>query len=286
MTAGMRSGDRDSARMVYARSPRDVTSGSPQEVGLRRRLLHWILPCPCLECGSAVWEPRSSLGLCRRCRRSLVPWPGAGCESCGRLLDAARRSSGSCSSCRERRPSYDRALSTWCYLPPLDKVMMALKFRRLDYLGEQLGRAMAEIHRGEVPDCEMIAAIPLYWTRFLHRGYNQAALIARPLAHGLGLPLLRPLARRRPTPHQTRLARGARQENLERAFVVRGAAGISGRRILLVDDVTTTGATLEAAAACLRQAGAKSVVALTAARTPTAAERSRLAALSGRAPLW
>lgn len=163
---------------------------------------------------------------------------------------------------------------------------MALKFRRLDYLGEHLGRAMAEIHHERLADCDMVVAVPLNWTRFVSRGYNQAVLIARPLASRLGLPLLRPLLRRRPTPHQTRLARGPRQENLERAFAVRRSARLGGRKILLVDDVTTTGATLEAAAACLKQAGAGSVVALTAARTPEVGERSRLSKLSGREALW
>lgn len=164
---------------------------------------------------------------------------------------------------------------------------MALKFRRLDYLGGQLGRAMAEIHPGEdFADRDMVVAVPLNWTRFLARGYNQAALIAGPIADRLGLPLLRPLVRRRPTSHQTRLARGARQENLERAFAVRKAVRLGGRRVLLVDDVTTTGATLEAAAACLKQAGASSVTALTAARTPAAGERSLLPALSDQDSLW
>ncbi len=151
---------------------------------------------------------------------------------------------------------------------------MGLKFRRLDYLGDDLGRALAEIHAQDLADCDLVVPVPLYWTRWLGRGYNQAELIARPLARALGLPLVRPLARRRATAHQSRLGRRARQRNLDHAFVVRRRGRtVRDRRLLLVDDVTTTGATLTAAAACLKKAGARSVVALAAARTPRASER-------------
>jgi predicted amidophosphoribosyltransferase len=103
------------------------------------------------------------MGLCERCRGILVHWP-----------EGEERGEGAC----------DRKLSTWWYQPPIDKVVMALKFRRLDYLGEHLGRAMAEIHREDLGDGEshIVTAVPLFWTRYLARGYNQAALIARPLA--------------------------------------------------------------------------------------------------------
>ena len=150
---------------------------------------------------------------------------------------------------------------------------MALKFRRLDYLAEHLGRAMAAIHAQELSDCDVVTYVPLYWTRHLSRGYNQAGLIARSLGAALGLPVARLLVRRRPTAHQTRLGRGERLLNLERAFAARRQPLVAARRILLVDDVTTTGATLVAAAACLKRAGASSVSVLTAARTPEAGER-------------
>ncbi|MCP4656741.1 MAG: ComF family protein [bacterium] len=265
--------------MLYASPPPNVTPSPTRR--LLRQLGQWLLPSPCLGCKDPVWETRNSLGLCPSCRRRLVPWPRHSCATCGRLFAAELPPAWRCSSCRRRPPSYERILSAWSYQPPLDAVLMGLKFRRLDYLGAHLGRALAEIYRRELDDCELVVPVPLYWTRRLSRGYNQALTIARPLAAALGIPLAQPLRRRRPTPPQSRLSRAARRRNLKDAFALKSAAACRGRRVLLVDDVTTTGATLEAAAACLRRAAPDSVVAVTAARTPEPAQMAELAAQAG-----
>jgi len=265
--------------MFYASPSPNVTPSPARQ--LLEKLLHWLLPAPCLGCSEPLGQTRNSLGLCRDCRRRLVRWPQNSCATCGRLLAAEPPPSWRCSSCRQRPPSYDRILSAWSYQPPLDAVVMGLKFRRLDYLGAHLGRVLAEIYRPELGDCELVVPVPLYWTRRLSRGYNQALTIARPLAAALGIPLAQPLSRRRPTPPQSRLSRAARRRNLQDAFALKRTAACRGRHLLLVDDVTTTGATLEAAAACLRRADPKSIVALTAARTPEPAQMSELAARAG-----
>ncbi len=152
-------------------------------------------------------------------------------------------------------------------------MLTGLKFRRLEYLGVQLGRAVADLLRSELADCDLVVPVPLHWRRFLRRGYNQAAVIARPVAAELDLPVASVLRRRRATPAQSRLRRAERRSNLRDAFSLRRlafTAGVSciGRRVLLVDDVVTTGTTLETAATELRRAGAASVTALTIARTP------------------
>ncbi len=180
-------------------------------------------------------------------------------------------------------------------------MLTGLKFRRLEYLGAQLGRTVAGLLRQELADCDLVVPVPLHWRRYLRRGYNQAAAIARPVAAELGLPVTGVLRRRRATPAQSRLSRNERRRNLRDAFALRPGVfakvapearkgqrrapearkgqrrapasrsrntACTGRRVLLVDDVATTGTTLQTAAACLRRAGAASVTALTVARTP------------------
>jgi ComF family protein len=147
-------------------------------------------------------------------------------------------------------------------------VILALKFRRLDYLGRHLAHELAAALGGEFESADLVVPVPLHWTRRVARGFDQAERIAVPLAARLGLPVAGVLRRRRATGAQARLGRAARLANLAGAFRVDRAQAVVGRRVLLVDDVTTTGATLEAAAAALLSAGAAEVFALTAARTP------------------
>ena len=147
-------------------------------------------------------------------------------------------------------------------------MIQGLKFGRLDYLGRHLAEAIAEILGEELEGFDAVVPVPLHWRRRLARGYNQAERIARPLAGLLGLPPLSALSRRRATPPQSRLGREERLGNLRRAFRVPRPEKISGLHLLLVDDVATTGATLDAAAATLKNAGAAAVTALAAGRTP------------------
>lgn len=219
-----------------------------------------------------MWEPRDSLGLCPACNHRLVRWPVRGCGICGRPFAGELPANARCGECRRHPPPYGRLLSAWSYQAPADATLMALKFRHLEYLGGHVGRRLAHLLGPRLDDCEMVVPVPLHWTRYFSRGYNQAAAIARPLAADLGLPVVHALARRRPTPAQSRLQRTARRKNLRGAFRARRPSRIRGRHLLLVDDIVTTGATLEAAAHCLRRAGAAEITAATAARTPTREE--------------
>lgn len=173
-----------------------------------------------------------------------------------------------CGRCRARPPAFARLLAGWSYEPPFDAVVRRLKFGRLDYLGGHLGRALAAELAGELVlgGGELVVPLPLHWRRRLARGFDQARAIAGPLAAALGLPLVPALRRRRATPPQSGLGRAERLANPQGAFAVRRPASVRGRDLLLVDDVATTGATLDAAARALRQAGAARVVAVVAAR--------------------
>ncbi len=141
---------------------------------------------------------------------------------------------------------------------PLRELVHLFKYAGVTALARPLGRllrlAMPRDRR-----FDLIVPTPLHWRRRWTRGYNQSMLLARELAPVLGLKPVNALRRTRATPTQAGLSRTARRANVAGAFVVRDASLVRGRRVLLVDDVMTTGATLRACAAALKRAGAQSV---------------------------
>jgi ComF family protein len=183
---------------------------------------------------------------------------------------------GACPECAAARPSFDR-LRAWAILQdPVQEALHKLKYRRDIGLGEALAAQVAAFVREERLEAELVIPIPLGRRRMLERGYNQVALIARPLAHRLGMDFsTRALLRSRETRSQVGLSRGLRRENVQGAFVAASRL-VEGKSVLLVDDVATTGSTLSAAGEALRAAGAAGVQALAVAR---ALPRSGRAAL-------
>jgi ComF family protein len=151
------------------------------------------------------------------------------------------------------------AIAAYVYAGSIARALAKLKYEeRPDLarpLGDLLWRAAAP-HAAELRDA-IVVPVPLHSARLAERGFNQSGLLARRLAHHLDAPCAaRALARERDSPHQARLDRAARARNAEGAFVVRDARAIRGRAVLLVDDVRTTGATLDACAQALATAGA------------------------------
>ncbi len=248
-------------------------------------LTGFLVPAACLGCGRALGGERCHLGLCIACRGRLAR-PAPGCAVCGEPIPAAAPAPGrpplppgwSCGACRRLQPPFSLLRAAWSYDGPMAAVVRGLKFRRLDYLGAHLARDLREVAPGRGEAFDLVVPVPLHWRRRWVRGYNQAERIARPLGRLLGVPCAELLRRRRATRPQTGLVREERLANPRGAFALRGGRGrpvpsrarrrLEGGRVLLVDDVVTTGATLRAVAEVLRQAGAREVVALAAARTP------------------
>jgi ComF family protein len=236
---------------------------------LESRIVSFVLPPICLGCDRLAPDRRLEMGLCVRCRGRLRPLTGPGCWRCARPLAGAALPRGfRCETCRLRPPAFDRLVALWTYAPPFDGVIRAFKFGRLEFLGRQLAPAFRARFAVEGLQADLVTPVPLHWSRFWRRGYNQAERIARPLAKSLGLPFRATLRKARRTPPQNRLPRERRITNLEGAFRPRRPSAWAGRRVLLIDDVVTTGATLQAAAECLKKAGATGVVAMVAGRTP------------------
>jgi ComF family protein len=235
------------------------------------RMLALVLPPICVACNRIEGTRALELGLCRSCRDRLCPTPDQACAACNRTVAVGFLPAGYlCGRCRLDPPPFQRLYSGWSYESPLEEVIHALKFRRLSFLGEALGVALYQRYQASLNGIDLVVPVPLHWRRRLGRGFNQAEEIARPLAVGLDLPLVRALRRERATRPQTGLGRSSRAANLRRAFglTAAGRRGVRGSRILLVDDVVTTRNTLEAACSCLLASGAQTVTCLTAGRTP------------------
>lgn len=191
---------------------------------------------------------------------------------CGQPLDARAAPEGEalkCRFCSAGGYGFDSARSYAVYEGALVRAIVTLKFEEITPLGSWFARRLAEVVQrgGETLAADVVVPVPLHGDRLRERGYNQAELIARPLARRLRLPY-RPvlLVRTRPRPDKLHLTLEERWESVRGAFATRPGSKVDNLRVLLVDDVMTTGATLDACARALREAGAKSVTGLTVAR--------------------
>jgi ComF family protein len=200
-------------------------------------------------------------GYCSACRRDFarirVP-----CARCGLPQP--------CQACPSFAPHWqlDSLRAPFAYAPPLSAELQALKYGKQRRLGLALGRLLVAELDVSCTDADALVPVPLHPARLRQRTFNQADEIARPLARSLSLPLLfQGIRRLRDTEPQTTLDRQARLFGLSRAFAVTEDA-VCGLNLAIIDDVITTGATVNALAAALRAAGAATVTALAVARTP------------------
>ena len=220
-----------------------------------RGALDLIFPVRCLGCGA------SGAFLCPACALQLQAAGGGRCDRCWRPLAAGAR----CLPCRIDPPAYDGLRAAFVYDALARALVLALKFQGTTALAEPMAALMANSARAHAITADVLVPVPLSGLRRRTRGYNQAEALARPLARELGLSLAGGALRRtRHTTPQARSTGAARRANVAGAFAASGEVG--GRRVLLVDDVTTTGATLSACARALNEAGARSVWALAFAR--------------------
>lgn len=197
--------------------------------------------------------------------------PDARCARCDHPFPSSIATTYSpnyvCQPCAERPPSYTKAWTLYPYRPPLQQAIRLFKYQGKVSLAAPLAALMiARLPPLDLID--MIMPVPLHIERLRQREFNQSLLLADHIGHSLDIPVVYTnLVRTVPTPAQTTLSRKSRQKNLRRAFAVRRPDAIVNRRILLIDDVFTTGTTMNECAKALRKAGSADVFALTLGRT-------------------
>lgn len=218
-----------------------------------------IYPSSCQLCGAAG---EGELDLCRACRLEL-PYNRVACRLCG--LPLTGQEGGLCGSCLQRPPPLDGTIAAFRYEAPLDALLLGLKFNRQLSYARLLGGLLAdtiEQQCDELPDC--IVPVPLHPGRLRERGYNQALELARSLAARSGIAIAQQLVRRvKATEAQSGLEKKARRKNIKGVFAVQGELPA---HIAIVDDVVTTGSTVNELARALRRAGARRVVVWACAR--------------------
>jgi ComF family protein len=250
-----------------------------------------VFPAPCRIC-EATLLTASHIPVCAECLASLAPFTGPQCRQCGRPYGAhmqpevgSRKSEVGpqtsvratldalqaplCHLCRRGVYAFDVARSYAPYNDAMVRAIVLLKYHAVTPLGDWFGARLAELAARE-PDtfaADAVVPVPLHPLRQRERGFNQAELIARPLARGLGLPLSPLLlVRTKPRPDKLKLTRRERWMTVRGAYGVQQGSQVDKLRVLLVDDVFTTGATLDACARVLRQAGAARIAGITVAR--------------------
>lgn len=172
---------------------------------------------------------------------------------------------GLCPACSDGSVNFDAVYAFGEYDGVLRQLIHLFKYSKVESLAHPLGQLLGRALPLE-RSFDLIAPMPMHWRKRWERGFNQAELLAEPLARRLGQKLARPLGRQRRTKAQAGLSEAQRSANLKNSFCVRDPEAIRGKRILLVDDVFTTGTTLRAATEALKRSGASHVSALVLAR--------------------
>ncbi|MFT5125856.1 MAG: ComF family protein [Kiritimatiellia bacterium] len=237
-------------------------------IKLSGAILDLVYPRTCLGCAQVVDAAQGH--LCHDCIAGNLFITLPYCDICGFPVSGRIDHAYTCNQCVEHPPQFDLARSAVRYEGVLREAIHAFKYQQAIWLQEDLGDFLEAVYntQWEPGQFDAVIPVPLHPRRRRHRGFNQAALLGQSLSKRINTPIiLKKLTRIRYTASQTRLTKAGRLQNLKGAFQVHAADDFNGvRRVLLVDDVMTTGATISECARALKQAGVEQVVALTLAR--------------------
>ena len=259
-------------------STRDRFDGGTDRTWTRQALevlLDILFPPACVAC-ERLLSPAVHDAFCIPCGERVQPTRSPLCQLCGRPYPSQRRDDHLCGACLLRPPAFSAARSWACYprdsdvSHPLRQVIHRFKYGRQAALGHSLGRLMAQACRPwfRESDLDLIVPVPLHPRRLRWRGFNQSVVLGREVGREWGMPL-DPfvLVRKAETAPQSTLSLNQRGLNVRGAFRIAPRRNVKGLRLLLVDDVYTSGATVNECARVLVRSGAREVRVLTLGRT-------------------
>ena len=219
---------------------------------------HW----KCLLCGKEVFEGQE---FCDDCKKALPYNDGPMCGHCGRKTISFENY---CSTCKNVLVDLDECRSAFNYAYPISKLIKDAKYNNAIYVIDYFAKQLSLVYFQNYFNSDYLVYIPMTEKAQKRRGYNQSKILAEKLSERIDVPVLECLKKVKDTKRQATLGRTDRLKNLEGAFRVVDKKSVLDKKILLVDDVTTTGATAQVVASRLKKAGAKIVNLITVASTP------------------
>ena len=231
-------------------------------------LVNLIYPLYCQTCRLKL-EPTNTRYLCKSCWNKISKNQPPFCIKCGKVLPGSVAAEHLCEDCSKKSYVFTRAWSTGLYRGILKKCIHLLKYNKKVFMAAPLGKLMIEFmeHHLNIGNIDLIVPVPLHPVRLREREFNQSALLAEQISRKFDIPLSsNNLVRIRPTRSQTGLSGEERRQNTRAAFGIKNSSLFLEKQVLLVDDVFTTGSTVNECSNTLLQAGIDSIYVLTLAR--------------------
>ena len=235
-----------------------------------RRATRLLLPSDCATCDQPLTNDPIPF-FCQRCWGYIRPLQGPACPRCRRPFASTAATTYSptheCHDCRTRNPHYAQVWAAYAYIPPLQDAIALFKYRGKVALADSLGMLLARAVPPDL-DIDLLMPVPLHPNRLRQREFNQSLLLADRVGPVFQRPVsYRNLLRTIDSDPQITLPRSARLQNLRMAFALRHPREVAGKRVLLIDDVFTTGTTVNECAKVLLEADAREVAVLALARS-------------------
>ena len=231
-----------------------------------KKLLVWFAFDQKWKCNICDEEIFNGEYFCDKCKSELPLNNGHICEHCGRQTEIPEKY---CLTCKDKLVNVDIARSSFVYDKPVSGLIKDLKYNKKQYLANPLGEYLVKTYKENSFDADYIIFPPMTEKAFKKRKYNQAELLSKVVSEGTGVPIIDVIEKVRETERQATLNREQRLKNLKGAFRVTKRKILKDKTIMIIDDVTTTGATSEIIAEKLKRAGARKVILLTVASTPS-----------------